>query len=70
MTDTLEMLNVLTPDSRAAQLLRAIDQYERQRASVEGWDAFVFAVERVEPEFYDALLKRWRDTPKRGRRVA
>ena len=49
------------------KLIEAIAAYERQRERVEGWDAFIYAVERVEPEFYGALLKRW---PKRGRRAA
>lgn len=48
-------------------LLTAIAAYERQRERVEGWSALIRAVERVEPEFYDDLLKRW---PKRGRRAA
>jgi len=48
-------------------LLAAIADYERQREAVEGWSAFLHAVERVAPEYYDALLKCW---PKRGRRAA
>lgn len=49
------------------KLIEAIADYERQRERVEGWSAFLRAVERVAPEFYDALLKRWN---KRGRRAA
>ena len=51
-------------------LLTAIAAYERQREQIEGWSAFLRAVEQVEPEFYAALVKRWPVWPKRGRRAA
>jgi len=34
---TIEQLNVLTPDSPAALLIRAIAEYEREWASIEVW---------------------------------
>lgn len=43
-----------------SKLIKAITAYERQRERVEGWATFLRAIERVEPEFYAALLKRWR----------
>ena len=45
---------------KTVNLLAAIAAYERQREAVEGWAAFLRAIERVEPEFYAALVKRWR----------
>jgi hypothetical protein len=43
-----------------SKLLQAITAYKRQREACEDWAAFLRAIERVEPEFYAALLKRWR----------
>lgn len=34
---TAEQLNVFTPDSPAALLIRAIAEYEREWASIEVW---------------------------------
>jgi len=51
MAGEIEQLNVLTPDSPAALLLRAIAEYEREWASIEVWPYLSY----TDAEIDDAL---------------
>lgn len=50
----LELANVLTPDAPGVVLARAIADYERLRADVEGWP-YPVSVELTDEEADDAL---------------